>query len=121
MDSGEVIENYKDIAMGDVVIVEKQDDLIEIQKLIIKLLLLSGFLAFLLLMFLLYHLNIHFKLLGSRKLHGGRENSEEGKKEKPMKAATKEKGSKVAIFTLTKPLIMVENSKTELVLVTTER
>ena len=119
MDSWEGIENYKDIAMGDVVIIEKQDDLIEIQKLIIKLLLLSGFLAFLLLMFLLYHLNIHFKLLGSRKLHGGRENSEEGKKEKPMKAATKE-GSKVAIFTLTKPLIMVENNKAELV-VTTER
>merc|ERR1712217_31093 len=87
MDSEEVIEDYRDIDMGDMVmIVKKQDDLIEIQKLIIKLLLLSGFLAFLLLMFLLYHLNIHFKLLGKSKLHNGSKNSDGDKIEKPMKA-----------------------------------
>merc|ERR1739838_39570 len=116
MDSGEVIEDYKDNDMGDmVIIVEKQDDLMEIQTLIIKLLLLSGFLAFLLLMFLLYHLNIHFKLLRSTKLHNGSRNSDGGKIEKPMKAATEEKRSKCSIFTLTKPLSMVENDRAEMI------
>ena len=103
MDSGEVTEDYKDFEIGDLVmIVDKQDDLVEIKRLIPKLLLLSGFLAFLLLMFLLYHLDIHFKLLGSRKLRNGSKNSEEGKMDNPVKVATEYEQSKFSIFTLAK-------------------
>ena len=41
----------------------KQDDVIDIQRTIIQLLLVSGFLTLLLLIFIVYRLNFHFKLL----------------------------------------------------------
>ena len=60
----EIIEDFEEIDMQDVVkMLEKQDDLIEIQRLIIQLLLLSGFLTLVLLVFLVYRLNLHFKWL----------------------------------------------------------
>ena len=112
MSSLEIIEDYGQIDMDDVVkMLEKQDDLIEIQRLIIQLLLLSGFLTLVLLMFLVYRLNLHFKWLTM--LRGATESIKEDvtETEKPMD--TKPSAPKVSTFVLAKPVLTIENDVTK--------
>ena len=94
--------------MQDVVkMLEKQDDLIEVQRLIIQLLLLSGFLTFLLLVFLVYRLNLHFKWLSL--LHATAKTIKQDPTETEKTANIKPAKDKLATFVLAKPVMTIEN------------
>merc|ERR1712034_157043 len=111
MSNLEIIEEYEEIDMHDVVkMLEKQDDLIEIQRLIIQLLLLSGFLTLLLLVFLVYRLNLHFKWLTL--LHATAKTINQDPTEPEKTAETKPEKSKIATFVLAKPVMTIENDLT---------
>merc|ERR1712034_47784 len=116
MSNLEIIEEYEEIDMHDVVkMLEKQDDLIEIQRLIIQLLLLSGFLTLLLLVFLVYRLNLHFKwltLLHATAKTINQDPTEPEKTAKTNPAETKPEESKIATFVLAKPVMTIENDLT---------
>eukprot|EP00091_Calanus_sinicus_P011305 TRINITY_DN25623_c0_g1_i1.p1 TRINITY_DN25623_c0_g1~~TRINITY_DN25623_c0_g1_i1.p1 ORF type:complete len:171 (-),score=54.18 TRINITY_DN25623_c0_g1_i1:80-526(-) len=108
----EIIEEYEEIDMHDVVkMLEKQDDLIEIQRLIIQLLLLSGFLTLLLLVFLVYRLNLHFKWLTLLHATAKTMNQDATKSEKT--AETKPEKGNIATFVLEKPVMTIENDFTK--------
>ena len=108
----EIIEDFEEIDMQDVLkMLEKQDDLIEIQRLIIQLLLLSGFLTLLLLVFLVYRLNLHFKWLTL--LHTTAKTLKQDPTETEKTTETKTAKSKVATFVLAKPVMTIENDLTK--------
>ena len=99
MSNLEIIEEYDEIDMQDVVkMLEKQDD---------QLILLNGFLALLLLMFLAYGLNLHIKWLSLLHATTKSINQDQRKSEKTTK--TKPEKGKIATFVLTKPVMTIEN------------
>ena len=105
MSTTEITEDYEDVDVKDVLrMLEKQDDLLDIQRTIIQLLLLSGFLTFLLLIFLVYRLNLHYKFHNLLLVMATNLNKTDAEQEQP-------KDTKVAMLVLTKPVKTVENMK----------